>query len=89
MAKKALVDLKNIGDTVAARLINVGISNESELRKIGAAKAYKRLSTATPNHHLPVCYYLYSLEGAIQNIDWKELPEDEKTKLRLAAGLSK
>lgn len=89
MASKSVSELKNIGKTVASKLYEVGITSEVELKKLGAAKAYKWLSEQYPNKHLPVCYYLYSLEGAIQNRYWDDFSEKEKTKLRLAAGLSK
>ena len=89
MASKSLPELKNIGKTVASRLHELGITNEAELRKLGAAKAYKWLSDQNPDKHLPVCYYLYSLEGAIKDKHWDDFSEKEKTKLRLAAGLSK
>jgi len=89
MANKSLPELKNIGKTVASRLHELGITNEAELRKLGAAKAYKWLSDQNPDKHLPVCYYLYSLEGAIKDKHWDDFSEKEKTKLRLAAGLSK
>lgn len=89
MAEKSLLGLKNIGKTVASRLHDLGITSETELKKLGSAKAYKWLSEQTPDRHLPVCYYLYSLEGAIQNKHWDEFSEKEKTDLRRAAGLSK
>ncbi len=89
MASKSLPELKNIGKTVASRLHELGITNEAELRKLGAAKAYKWLSDQNPDKHLPVCYYLYSLEGAIKDKHWDDFSEKEKTKLRLAAGLPK
>ena len=89
MTVKQLSELKNIGKTVASKLHEIGVTNESELKNLGAAKAYKWLSDQNPGKHLPVCYYLYSLEGAIQNKHWDEFTEEEKTKLRLAAGLSK
>ncbi|MEQ3635098.1 TfoX/Sxy family DNA transformation protein [Alcanivorax sp.] len=89
MANKSLPELKNIGKTVASRLHELGITNEAELRKLGAAKAYKWLSDQNPDKHLPVCYYLYSLEGAIKDKYWDDFSEKEKTKLRLAAGLPK
>ena len=89
MTSKPLFELQNIGKTVASKLHEIGIMDETELRKLGAAKAYKWLSEQNPNKHLPVCYYLYSLEGAIQGKHWNALSEKEKTKLRLAAGLSK
>ncbi len=63
--------------------------DESELKKLGAAKIYQWLSSQEPHKRLPVCYYLYSLEGAIQDKHWSELTENEKKKLRIAAGLKK
>ena len=89
MLEKPLAELQNIGKTVASRLHEIGITNEADLREIGASKAYKLLSQQSPGKHLPVCYYLYSLEGAIQDKHWDLLSEKEKTDLRLAAGLPK
>ena len=89
MRNKPLFELKNIGKTVAAKLHEIGIDNEAELKKTGAAKAYRNLSRKHPERHLPLCYYLYSLEGAIRNRHWHDLSEQEKEKLRLAAGLKK
>jgi DNA transformation protein len=89
MRSKPLSELQNIGKTVASRLHEIGITNDAELKKLGAAKAYKWLSEKNPERHLPVCYYLYSLEGAIQDKHWDSFSEKEKTKLRLAAGLRK
>ena len=89
MERKSLTELHNIGKTVAARLHEIGVTSEAELKKLGAAKAYKWLSEKNPQKHLPVCYYLYSLEGAIQNKHWDDFSEKEKTKLRIAAGLPK
>jgi len=89
MASKSLSELKNIGKTVASRLHELGVTNEAELKKLGAAKAYKWLSEKNSDKHLPVCYYLYSLEGAIQNRHWDNFSEKEKAKLRVSAGLAK
>lgn len=89
MTNRPVSELKNIGKTVAAKLYTLGITNEAELKKLGAAKAYQWLSEQSPNQHLPVCYYLYSLEGAIQNRHWRDLSENEKVQLRRAAGLPK
>lgn len=89
MASQSLTELKNIGKTLASRLHALGITNEAELKKLGAAKAYQWLSDQHPEKHLPVCYFLYSLEGAIKDKHWNEFSEKEKTELRLAAGLPK
>ena len=89
MTSRPLTELKNIGKTVASRLHGIGISNEAELKKLGAPKAYKWLCEQNPGMRLPVCYYLYSLQGAIQNKHWDDFTEQEKTKLRAAAGLDR
>lgn len=89
MQNKRLSELKNIGKTVAARLHEIGVTNENELKNMGSCKAYQWLSDHNPEKHLPVCYYLYSLEGAIQDRHWDDFSEKEKTRLRLTAGLSK
>lgn len=87
--KRHISELQNIGKTVAGRLHQIGITTESDLRRVGAARAYKRLAEQQPGKHLAVCYYLYSLEGAIQNRHWDDFSDKEKKQLRLAAGLPK
>lgn len=87
MTGSSLTELNNIGKTVASRLHELGITDEAGLRELGAAKAYRWLSESYPDKHLPVCYYLYSLEGALQGRHWDDFSEDEKTELRHAAGL--
>lgn len=89
MMIRKLSDLKNIGKTVASRLHEIGITDESQLKELGAAKVYKWLSEQNPETHLPICYYLYSLEGAIQDKHWDLLTVQEKKQLRLDAGLTK
>lgn len=82
---KNLAELKNIGKTVAARLHDIGVISEADLRELGAAKAYQWLSAQQPGKHLPLCYYLYSLEGALQDRHWDDFSEHEKQALRQAA----
>ena len=89
MTGKSLSELQNIGKTLESRLHEIGIRSDVELKSVGAVKAYKWLAGKYPEKHLPVCYYLYSLEGAIQDKHWKEFTGNEKLMLRLAAGLSK
>lgn len=60
MANRSLSELKNIGKTVAAKLHEIGITNEAELKKLGAAKANKWLSDNTPTEHRTG---LYSCSG--------------------------
>ncbi|NKB61545.1 MAG: competence protein TfoX [Gammaproteobacteria bacterium] len=85
MSDESLVKLKNIGKTVATRLHEIGVSSKSELKQTGSVEAYRRLSQAYPDKHLPFCYYLYSLEGAIKNCHWNDFSEKEKQSLRDSA----
>ena len=89
MPNRPVSKLDNIGQTVAKKLAEIGIQTEKDLKKIGAARAYRWLAERDANRHLPVCYYLYSLEGAIQNRHWNDFSETEKAKLRHSAALPK
>ncbi len=84
-AQNRLESLPNIGTTLAERLRSVGVSTVKQLEELGAVEAYKRIQNQIPEK-LPVCYNLYSLEGALQNIDWRKLSEKQKNKLLLEAG---
>jgi len=79
---RKLVDLQNIGKKIAARLNEVGIFSEDELRFFGAVKAHKLLKEKYPNEILPVCYYLYSFEGALCDKHWNDIGDDRKRELK-------
>ena len=74
--------LTNIGPTIAARLAAVGVRNVGELREIGCAAACARVRAAHPELTIAVCYYLYSLQGALLGCHWDKLPERTKQRLR-------
>ena len=81
-----LARLRNLGSTVCHRLAEVGIRNARALESIGPAQAYVRM-VRFAGRPLPVCYYLYSLEGALRGDDWSCLSKHEKERLRSQAGL--
>ena len=70
-----LLGLKNIGPTIVARLKAVGITTVGKLRAVDPAEAYRRVKAANPETTVSVCYYLYSLHGALDGIHWDALPE--------------
>lgn len=74
-------ELRNIGPTIAHRLREVGVQTVGDLRSIGAAGAYERICAKYPGKTIPVCYYLYSLEGALRNQHWDALGPKLKDKL--------
>lgn len=74
-----LMSMKNIGKVVERKLIAVGIKSSEDLVELGAKQAFLKLKNAYPN----VCLvHLYTLEGAIQNIEFHALTEDKKKELK-------
>jgi DNA transformation protein and related proteins len=65
--------LKNIGPTIARRLKEIGVRTANDLRSVGAVAAYQRICATSPGTRIPVCYYLYSLEGALRGQHWDAL----------------
>lgn len=63
----AIEQLKNLGPTIAKRLREIGIHTSAELRAVGPVAAYRRICAKNPGKTIPVCYYLYSLKGALRN----------------------
>ena len=80
MASTPLQDLKNLGPTIIKRLEDVGIYTKADLQNVGPAPAYKLMQKKSPKH-LHVCYYLYSLEGALKNVHWDDLSDKKKQAL--------
>ena len=83
---RRLTDLKNIGKKIAGRLNEVGIFSEDELRLVGAAGAHRMIKEKYPDETFPVCYYLYSFEGALNDKHWDEIGEKRKQHLKSLSG---
>ncbi|WP_262695266.1 TfoX/Sxy family protein [Kordiimonas aquimaris] len=78
---KPVNELMNIGTTVAKRLREIGVHTYDDLKEMGAAGAYMRISANHPEKNMPVCYYLYSLEGALNEQHWGALSKETKQTL--------
>ena len=74
-------DLRNVGSTIAQRLRDVGIRTRADLEKAGPVAAYRRICAQEPGITIPVCYYLYSLEGALRDRHWDAIGEETKRRL--------
>ena len=75
-----LSKLPNIGEVLAAKLLQAGISNEKELKACGSENALIKLATIT-NKDVCICS-LYAIEGAIQGIRWHQLDVFRKQELK-------
>lgn len=79
--KSELSDLKNIGPTIEKRLNEINIYTRSDLKRIGPVKAYQWICRNYPDKTIPVCYYLYSLQGALLDVHWDKVPKEMKDQL--------
>lgn len=76
-----LSQLPNIGPTIEKRLNEIGVRNRADLAALGPAEAYKRIAAANAGRTVSVCYYLYSLQGALDGVHWDALPKDVRDRL--------
>lgn len=79
-----LLQLKNLGMASVNILHAVGINTFSELRKVGAVEAYRRIKGRDINVSKVM---LYALQGALLNVHWNDLPADLKLQLVAEAEL--
>ncbi|NRB37557.1 MAG: TfoX/Sxy family protein [Pseudomonadales bacterium] len=75
-----LTDLKNIGNTSALWLKAIGITNKQQLQEIGTIEAYLKIQ----ERGIKVSkVLLYTLEGALLDCHWNDIPESTKQQLCL------
>jgi len=77
-----LIGMRNLGPTIIARLAEIGVRSKRDLARLGPVEAYRRLCAARPRRTHPVCYYLYSLQGALMDLHWDDLAPAMKSKLK-------
>lgn len=83
---KNLKNAKNIGATILKRLNEIGIYSLADLAEMTPVKAYEKICKQKPEKTFPVCYYLYSLEGALLDLHWDDLPKHLKKELLKQVG---
>ena len=77
---------KNIGPTIEKRLNEIGVFSLADLSETTPVKAYQNICKQHPDKTIPVCYYLYSLQGALLDLNWNDLPEELKSELLKQVG---
>lgn len=73
---------KNIGKTIEKRLNEIGIFSLADLAEVTPVIAFKKIRENHKETTIPVCYYLYSLEGALLDLHWNDLPLELKEELK-------
>lgn len=74
--------LRNIGPKSSAWLRQVGLRTRDDLDAIGAVEAFMRVKRAG---FKPTLNLLYSIEGALRDCHWQEVPGERRSELVLAA----
>jgi len=74
--------LRNIGPKSAAQLRQVGVRTIEDLRAVGSLEAFVKLKRAG---FKPSLNLLYSLEGALLDCHWQQVPDERRSELILAA----
>ena len=80
--KQLAKQLRNIGPTVATKLIRAGIDTPQKLKKLGAKDAFVKIYRSGGFCGTFHAAYLYALEGAIRGCDWLEIPEKKKKEFK-------
>ena len=71
----------NLGPTIIKNLKKVEITSLEDIKSVGPSEIYLRLKNKYPDKTWPVCYYLYSLEGALKNKHWDDIGNRRKSQL--------
>ncbi len=70
--------LRNVGPIMAKKLIQANINTPKQLREMGAKKAYLHIHGSGGFCGKFHAAYLYALEGAICNCDWRDISQEKK-----------
>ena len=73
-----IINLRNLGATSAAWLVEAGIPTVAELRRLGPALAYRLVKQHRPKVSKNL---LWALAAGLADRDWRELTDDEKLEL--------
>lgn len=74
--------LRNIGPKSAAWLRQVGLRTRAELEQAGPVDAFMLVKRAG---FRPTLNLLYSIEGALQDCHWQDVPPERRSELVAAA----
>lgn len=81
--------MRNLGPATEQDLNAAGIMTADELIKLGAEEAFVRMlvSRQATGRSSACCNasYLYAIYGAIHDIDWRELPTEQKAAFKAFA----
>ena len=75
-------DMRNLGPRMERRLAEIGIDSDADLRRTGPVDAWRRLRFRFGRE--VTLNALYAMAAALIGCDWRDLPAEEKGRLRHA-----
>lgn len=75
---KDLNELTNLGAATVNILRAIGVNSPADLQRLGAVEAYRRIKARGIKVSRAT---LYSLEGALRDVPWKQLDSSIKERL--------
>ncbi|MFN3616403.1 MAG: TfoX/Sxy family DNA transformation protein [Aquabacterium sp.] len=76
-----LAQLRNLGPASAAMLWEAGIRTPSQLRQLGAVRAFDRVRQRDPKASLNL---LWAIEGALSDRPWQQVADEDRASLLMA-----
>ena len=73
--------LKNLGPQCAKHFKEVGITEPEQIYDLGTEAAFEMLYIRFKGEIKFTSVYLYAIEGAILDCNWKEIPDERRTQL--------
>lgn len=77
---KRISDLKNLGLVAEKTFHKAGIKTVTQFQKLGWQKTLKKLVAVSPKNRHSI--FTYALIGALKNVEWNALSEEEKAQAR-------
>jgi DNA transformation protein len=74
--------MRNIGPTSSRELREIGIENRDQLIEVGIEEVTRRLLFRFGSEKKISLNYLYALEGAIHDRDWRDITPARKQELK-------
>ena len=79
-----IADMRNLGAGSEKNLAKAGINTPEQLQDMGVVAAYHALKFFVgPQVTLN---FLWGIEGALTDIDWRDIPKERKEQLKILVG---
>ena len=82
-----IFEMRNLGTASAKNLAKAGIDTPAQLHKMGAVDTYLALKFFVGSH--VTLNFLWGIEGALTDKDWRDITPERKEELKIAVGHNK